>query len=103
MDIRRMLPGLALAGGLAMTSALAQQEGLVNVSVDGNTVQVPIAVAANVCGVSVAVLADYEGTDRVVCEIDQDTAAQHNIQINGGDGGDDNGEAEGPDDDDTEE
>ena len=57
--------------GLALTPAIAQQtrqEGLVNVNVanvlndlnvdvSNNTVQVPIGVAANVCGVNANVLA----------------------------------------------
>ena len=34
-----------------------QQQGLVNLNVSGNTVQVPVAVAANVCNVAVNVLA----------------------------------------------
>jgi hypothetical protein len=33
------------------------QDGLVNVNVSGNTIQVPVAVAANICDVNVAVLA----------------------------------------------
>ena len=40
-------------------SASAQtQEGLVNVNISGNTVQVPIGIAANICDVNVAVLVD---------------------------------------------
>lgn len=58
-----------------------QQKGLVNVSIDGNNVQVPVSIAAQVCGVEVNVLArDFAGTDEVACEIDQETAAEHNIQ-----------------------
>jgi hypothetical protein len=85
MDNRAKISGMLLAAGLVIGSALAQAEqtGLVNVSVEGNTVQVPVSVAANVCGVSVAVLvAEYQGTDRVACEIDQETAAEHNIEVN---------------------
>jgi hypothetical protein len=50
---------LALSLGIAAAPASAQttQTGLVNVAVTDNTVQVPIAVAANVCGVQAAVLA----------------------------------------------
>jgi hypothetical protein len=83
MNIARILSGAVLASGLVMGSALAQTEqaGLVNVNVEGNTVQVPISVAANVCDVDVAVLvSEYQGTDKVVCEIDQETAAEHNIE-----------------------
>ena len=43
---------------VAATSATAaNQRGLVNLNLEGNTVQVPIGIAANVCDVTVAVLA----------------------------------------------
>lgn len=42
----------------AAPAQAATQEGLVNVAVTDNTIQVPIAVAANVCDVSVNVLAE---------------------------------------------
>jgi hypothetical protein len=42
--------------GAPAASAQPQQNGLVNLTVDNNTVQVPIGVAANVCDVNVAVL-----------------------------------------------
>lgn len=48
---------LALGVAAAPASAQTQQSGLVNVAVVDNTVQVPIAVAANVCQVQVGVLA----------------------------------------------
>ena len=57
-----------------------QQNGLVNVSVDGNTVQVPIGVAANVCDIDANVLArDFKGSEEDACEIDQETAAANNF------------------------
>jgi hypothetical protein len=83
MKIVKILASSAIAFGMMMGSALAEtdQTGLVNVNVEGNTVQVPISVAANVCDVDVAVLvSEYEGTDKVACEIDQETAAEHNIE-----------------------
>jgi hypothetical protein len=56
-------------------SASAQrQEGLVNVNVSDNVVQVPIGVAANVCGVSAAVLAQMV-TGPVDCTTTVDTNA----------------------------
>lgn len=52
--VATMSLGLVAAG-----SASAQtQTGLVNLDISGNTVQVPIGVAANVCDVNVAVLVD---------------------------------------------
>lgn len=48
----------AISLGFAPAANAATQEGLVNVAVTDNTIQVPIAVAANVCDVSVNVLAE---------------------------------------------
>ena len=57
-----------------------QQNGLVNVSVDGNTVQVPIGVAANVCDIAANVLArDFKGSEEDACEITQEVAAANNF------------------------
>jgi hypothetical protein len=39
------------------TASAANQSGLVNVAIVDNTVQIPIGIAANVCGVAVNVLA----------------------------------------------
>ncbi|KKL65076.1 hypothetical protein LCGC14_2158580 [marine sediment metagenome] len=63
---------------LGSGAAMAQQSGLVNVSVDDNTVQVPVSVAANVCDVDVNVLSDLVGSDESACTIDQETAANSN-------------------------
>ncbi len=75
----------AAALTVAASGAFAQgQEGLVNVAVDDNTVQVPVDVAANVCDVDVNVLAaQFVGSDETACEIDQKTAAQNGIKSNG--------------------
>ena len=55
---------------LAMPAS-AQQSGLVNVEVNNVNVQVPIAVAANVCGVDIDIIAEeFAGTDRTVCDAD---------------------------------
>ena len=53
----------------ATASALAaNQPGLVNVNVEGNTIQLPIALAANVCDVTVAVLvADLRDDGEATC------------------------------------
>lgn len=72
----------AVAAFLSLTAtAFAQdQEGLVNVSVDDNTVQVPVSVAANVCDIAVDVLsADFVGTEETACTIDQETAAANDL------------------------
>ena len=46
------------AGVAAAPADAAKQDGLLNVAVTDNTIQVPIAVAANICDVSVNVLAE---------------------------------------------
>jgi hypothetical protein len=68
--------GLAVAGPVAAQ----QQEGLINVNVSDidvgviANVQVPVAVAANVCGVAVNVLSRQLPGD-VECDANADTAA----------------------------
>jgi hypothetical protein len=65
--------GVLAVGGVGVPAASAQQSGLVNVDVhnvlNNNTVQVtvPVQVAANVCGVSVAVLAQNLSSGPVSC------------------------------------
>jgi hypothetical protein len=51
----------------ASTSAAQNQSGLVNVAIVNNTVQIPIGVAANVCGVAVNVLAQNIATGNTAC------------------------------------
>jgi hypothetical protein len=57
---RKLLRSALLAGALSIVAAtpgLAQnQRGLVNVAVGDVTIQVPVAVAANICDVNVGVL-----------------------------------------------
>lgn len=59
--MKKLLASAALGlAGVTMTSApafAATQRGLVNVNVEDVTVQIPIGIAANVCDVDVAVLA----------------------------------------------
>jgi hypothetical protein len=65
-----VLATAAVSIGIAAAPASAQpvaQEGLVNVAVTDLTLQIPIGVAANVCGVTAAVLADQITTDDVEC------------------------------------
>ena len=63
----------AMSLGVAAGPALAhpEQNGLVNVNVSGNQIAVPVAVAANICGVSVNLLAVDLGPDgSATCTID---------------------------------
>jgi len=52
-----------------------RQEGLVNVAVTDTTVQVPIAVAANICDVTVNVLASQLADGSAPCEAAADAVA----------------------------
>lgn len=60
--MRRTPLAAAIAAGALMatpmTASAATQEGLVNVNIEDVTVQIPVAVAANVCDVTVGVLVD---------------------------------------------
>jgi hypothetical protein len=78
-SIRTRVVAVASAAALSVALAApasAQQAGLVNVEISdvldvtGNAivVQVPIGVAANVCGVNVAVLAQGEQETDPVCD-----------------------------------
>jgi hypothetical protein len=96
MMMKTLLATAGLVLSVAVSPALAQQEGLVNVNVEGVAVQVPVGIAAQVCGVDANVLADqFVGTENVVCDIDQQTAAQHNIGPQGQGGGQGGGQQEG--------
>ena len=77
--MRRIIATLAAMAMLACAAAapaLAQQTGLVNVEIGDVTVAVPVAVAANICGVDVNIIAtQFVGTERTVCEADADAMA----------------------------
>jgi hypothetical protein len=62
--------------GIAAGPASAQtQEGLVNLDVSGNTVQVPVGIAANVCDVNVAVLVNDFLDQAAKCDAGADSQA----------------------------
>jgi hypothetical protein len=61
--MRRIIFALAVSAAMVLglaapASSQPTQEGLVNVNISDNTVQVPIAAAVNLCDVNVAVLAE---------------------------------------------
>jgi hypothetical protein len=74
----------AIAAGVVAAPASAQntQEGLVNVAVEDVVVQVPVAVAANICDVNVAVLAEV-ADDAAACEATADSTATRGPNSNG--------------------
>ena len=82
MMIAAMTAALALS--IAAAPAAAQQEGLVNVALTDNTVQVPVAVAANICDVDVNVLASDLQDGSALCDADADSVA---TAARGGGGG----------------
>jgi hypothetical protein len=49
-------------------SAPAAQTGLINLNISGNTVQIPLAAALNVCDVNVAVLVDLFDDAAATCD-----------------------------------
>ena len=81
----------ALMGVVAAAPASsANQNGLVNVAVVNNTVQVPIGVAANVCGVTVNALASGILTGPTACDAVAGATASA-APRNGGGGGNQSG------------
>jgi hypothetical protein len=77
MNIRRTVAVLTSAAALTVTGVAmapanaapnnANQEGLVNLALQDTTVQLPIALAANVCGVAVNLLASATASGPVDC------------------------------------
>jgi len=71
---RKLIAPMLIAGTMSLGAALpaaAQptvQRGLVNVNVEDVTIQVPIAVAANICDVTVAVLVSDLRDGSAVCD-----------------------------------
>jgi hypothetical protein len=51
-----VLAVLLVAAAIVSPATAARQNGLVNINIEDNVVQVPVAVAANVCDVDVAIL-----------------------------------------------
>jgi hypothetical protein len=72
---------MSLAGA-STAQAQTTQEGLVNVAVQDVVVQAPIAVAANICDVNVAVLAEV-ADDAAACEATADSTATTGSNPNG--------------------
>jgi len=88
---RVRLSALVAAASMALCVAAAPasaqpQTGLVNVDISDNTIQVPIAVAANVCNVQVAVLSTLIGQNGGECDADADGTADAVVTPGGGGG-----------------
>ncbi len=79
--------GAVLSLGLAAGAAAQQQEGLINVNVSNNeileelnlsapiTVQAPIGIAANICGVNANVLAEQRRNGDDTCDATSNSEA----------------------------
>src|SRR5215211_1398112 len=72
----------AFGASAVPASAQNTQEGLVNVAIEDVIVQVPVAVAANICDVNVAVLADVSD-QAAACEATADSTATAGPNSNG--------------------
>jgi hypothetical protein len=79
MNIRRTAAAVTTAAALSVTGIAmaspasaapnnANQEGLVNLALQDTNIQVPIGIAANICGVAANVLASSNVTGPVDCE-----------------------------------
>jgi hypothetical protein len=66
---------LSLGAASPAIAAPPQQQGLVNVNLSDVSVQVPIAIAANVCDVNVAVLVNELQDGAAPCDADADSGA----------------------------
>jgi hypothetical protein len=89
-----MLLAVVATMALAVVStgaAQPEQSGLVNVAIVDNTVQVPIGVAANVCGVAVNILATATATAPVDCTAVAGAEARGRGGSGGGGGGSQSG------------
>ena len=80
------LATVALSAGVAAGPASAQtnQDGLVNVAATDTVIQVPIGVAANICGVGVAALSQGLQTGTVDCTAIAGATATSTGNSNGG-------------------
>lgn len=66
-DVDCTADGVALANNNGSSGGPVNQRGLVNVALTDVNVQVPVTVAANVCGVAVGVLAQASNLGDVAC------------------------------------
>jgi hypothetical protein len=81
MKTRALLMAAMLAVTMVVAAAPAgaqvQEQGLVNVAITDTTVQVPVGIAANICGVAVNVLATAANVGDVECTAEGVAIAEH--------------------------
>lgn len=68
--------GFGMAGAAQAAPNDADQDGLVNLALQDTTVQVPISIAANICGVAVNVISQTGVTGPVDCTADGVSTAE---------------------------
>jgi hypothetical protein len=71
-----------MAGSVGTAGAQPRQEGLVNVYAEDVNVQIPIAIAANICGVAVNLLVQDVQQGTVDCETEGVAVAQNDNDRN---------------------
>src|SRR5215210_7659926 len=81
----------AIAMAVPASASAQTQEGLVNLQVNNNVVQVPVGIAANVCDVNVAVLVNTFLDSSDPCISTADGEAFVSSPPGGGQGGDQSG------------
>lgn len=83
-----LIAALVVSLGMAAPAgAQTQQEGLVNVNLEGIDIGVPISVAANICDVDVNVLAEQLSTGGTACVADAESGAVFGPGNGGSNGG----------------
>src|ERR671914_242730 len=71
--------------GATSVSAQPRQNGLVNINVSDNVVQVPVSIAANICGVTVAALvSDLRQEGETTCDALAESGAEATVERGGG-------------------
>ena len=87
MKVSAMFAATALVLSIGAGSAVAQQEGLVNLNVEDTQVTVPVGIAAQVCGTNVEALQiqdDVDGNPTVTgdCDVTQSSLAENQAYQN---------------------
>src|SRR5256885_9003042 len=86
-----VLAAIIAALARATAAGAQKQSGLVTVAIVNNAVQIPIGIAANVCGVAVDVLAQNIATGEATCTALGDATATRAGGNGGGGGGNQQG------------
>jgi hypothetical protein len=83
MVVGATLAAVLMAGSIGTAGAQPRQEGLVNVYAEDVNVQIPIAIAANICGVAVNLLVQDVQQGPVDCDAEGVAVAQNDNDRDG--------------------